>query len=102
MNLNPDNKYAYAMAVISWYDQQKYPRTRYGVDLISGEAERIGVSNPFFPSNGIKADPKLIGKINAPQLGDIVIVRSLRTGKEPNGFGISTNPVICQIVKRMR
>lgn len=95
-------QYAYLRAKITRVSGDSFKSKRYAAKILEEDLLKLDVATRNYHKYG-KEYPLLKARFNAdtvPQVGDIVLLRSRKTNRYPEGFGLFCTPYISEIYKR--
>lgn len=88
-------EYAYATAEITYVEGRTFAEMRFRINILDKWA-----ATHHHPHSEVAIDRKVFKAACHPEVGDIVKIKSRKTKEAPDGFGIFSNIMICEIIKR--
>lgn len=95
-------QYAHVRAKITRISGTAFKNRRYEAKIIEEDLAKLDRASLYHHRNGAEY-PLLKANFNsdtAPRIGDIVLLRSRKTNRYPEGFGLFCTPYISEIYKR--
>lgn len=95
-------QYAYVRAKITRTTGGSFKTKRYVAQILEEDLLKLDVATQHYHKYG-KEYPLLRARFTAdtvPHVGDLVLLRSRKTNRYPEGFGLFCTPFICEIYQR--
>lgn len=88
-------EYAYATAEVTYAKGRTFTEMRFRINILDERAAKH-----HHPCSEVAIDRRVFKAACHPEVGDIVKIKSRKTKEAPDGFGIFSNIMICEIIKR--
>jgi hypothetical protein len=89
-------EFAYVSGVIVDVDDTAFCRQYYRVEIDEADRKRVNLLHTTYD---MKLDRKVFSRKSlAPKLGDRVKIKSRKSKRHPNGFGLFSEMFICEII----
>lgn len=88
-------EYAYATAEVTYAKGRTFTEMKFRIKILDEWAAKH-----HHPWSDVTIDRTVFKAAYHPEVGDIVKIKSRKTKEAPDGFGIFSNIMICEIIKR--